>query len=87
MTQPEPFDATTACHPSTLYTDGTGRCQMAEPCTLRCHIRYLDDQMQPNDGWADAENAQAWQRFYAANPGAEEAMKAACSPTAREPTP
>jgi hypothetical protein len=69
--EPEPFDPAIAC----LEVHG---CPMTDPCNLRCHERWLNDQMQPNDAWADKENAEAWKRFYAENPGAEEATKAAC---------
>lgn len=68
--EPEPFDPQADCHPKTEY-GGTDGCPDAEPCTLRCHIRFLDGQTQPNDDLADAEQAAAWQRYYAANPGAE----------------
>lgn len=71
-TEPEPFDPAVEC----IEVHG---CLMTDPCNLRCHERWLDDQIQPNDSWADAENAEAWKRFYAENPGAEEAMKAACT--------
>lgn len=71
--EPEPFDPAIAC----IEVHG---CPMAGPCTLRCHERFLNDQIQPNDAWADAENAAAWRRHWDANPGEEEAMKAACDP-------
>ena len=80
--QPEPFDPVTACveYPALCAGDVS-----PEPlCTLRCHERFLNDEMQPNDAWADAENAESWRRFYAANPGAEEAMRAACDPKTYE---
>jgi len=82
--QPEPFDPTTACHPSSLFGDGSGQCPYGTPCTLRCQIRFLDDQPQPNDLLADAEQAASWRRYYDANPGAEEASRAACDPKTYE---
>lgn len=74
---PEPFDPAVAC----VEVRG---CLLADPCTLRCHERFLEGEIQPNDPWADAEQAAAWRRFYAANPGTEEAMKAACDPKTHE---
>lgn len=71
--EPEEFDPATDC----CEVHG---CPMTDPCTLRCHERFLHGQMQPNDAWADAENAAAWRRYWDANPGEEEAMKAACDP-------
>ncbi len=73
--EPEPFDHLRDC------SEARG-CPLAEPCTLRCHERFLNDEIQPNDAWADAENAEGWRRYYAANPGAEEASRRACDPKA-----
>ncbi len=81
--QPDLFNPATGCHPNPAFGGGLG-CPVIESCTLRCHIRYLDGQMQPNDAWADAENAESWRRFYDANPGAEEASRAACDPKTYE---
>jgi len=77
--EPEPFDAFADC------SEDHG-CPLVEECTLRCHERYLDDQVQANDWLADQEQAESWRRFYATNPGAEEALKAACDPKTYEET-
>jgi hypothetical protein len=69
--EPEPFDPATNC-------GEVHGCPMTEPCTLRCHERFLNNEIQPNDAWADEENAAAWRRYYDANPGAEEAARASC---------
>jgi hypothetical protein len=86
MIDPKPFDPTLMCHPKPEFGGADG-CPNIEPCTLRCHIRFLDDQQQPNDGLADDEQAAAWRRYYDANPGAEAAAKASCDPKTYEDTP
>jgi hypothetical protein len=73
VTAPEPFDPAIAC----IEFQG---CPLVEPCTLRCHERFLNDEIQPNDAWANEENATAWRRYWDANPGDEEAMQRACDP-------
>lgn len=45
----EEFDPATMCHPDPAVSGGEGDCPNIEPCRLRCHIRWLDDQWQPND--------------------------------------
>lgn len=50
----EPFDPATMCHPDPDLSGGDG-CPYIEPCKLRCHVRWLDGQIQPNDPWADRE--------------------------------
>lgn len=47
-TQAEPFDPATMCHPIPAVSGGDG-CPNVQPCTLRCHLRYLEDWPQPND--------------------------------------
>lgn len=81
----EPFDPATMCHGNPEYT-GTddNSCPHIEPCKLRCHVRWLDGQIQANDDLADSEQAASWRRYYDANPGAEAAMKAACDPKTYE---
>lgn len=76
--EPEPFDPATDCREIPAPCAGN-------VCALRCHERYLNDETQPNDAWADAENAASWRRFYEANPGTEQAMKAACDPQTYRP--
>lgn len=80
----EPFDPGRDCSTRPGISPGTGRCPMTNPCVWRCHIRFLDGQNQPNDAWADDENAAAWRRYYDANPGAEEAARASCDPKTYE---
>lgn len=54
MTHPniEPFDPTTGCHPNPGLGGADG-CPHIQPCELRCHIRWLDGQVQANDWIAD----------------------------------
>jgi len=77
MTAPEPFSAATDCHPRPEYGGADG-CPNIEPCKLRCHIRFLDAQRQPNDDLADEANAAAWQRYWAAHPDEAAASARAC---------
>lgn len=49
--EPEPFDPVADCHPA-RELGGGGGCPLIEPCALRCHIRWLDAQTQPNDDLA-----------------------------------
>lgn len=63
----EPFNPVTDCHPSPEYGGADG-CPYIEPCTLRCQIRFLDDQRQPNDFLADEESRAAWERYWDAHP-------------------
>lgn len=51
---PEPFNPTTDCHPKPEFGGADG-CPHIDPCKLRCHIRWLDAQTQPNDDLADQE--------------------------------
>ncbi len=80
--KPEPFDPQTDCHPNPEYGGANG-CPNVEPCKLRCHIGWLDGWTQPNDDLADAENAAAWERYYAANPGAREESERLCRYSSR----
>lgn len=43
-----PFNPATDCHPDPEVSGGDG-CPNIVPCELRCHLRWLDDQDQPND--------------------------------------
>lgn len=54
----QPFDPTTMCHgnPELTGTDDNS-CAYVEACKLRCHVRWLDGQIQHNDSWADHERA------------------------------
>jgi hypothetical protein len=58
----EPFDPATMCHPKPEFGGADG-CPEISPCTLRCHIRFLDGQTQPNDWLADKRNTEAWERL------------------------
>lgn len=73
----EPFDPAADC------AEARG-CPLAEPCELRCHERYLNDERQANDWAADDANAASWRRYYDANPGAEDAARASCDPQTYE---
>lgn len=48
----ESFDPATMCHPKPELGGAAG-CPQIEPCKLRCHIRWLDGQIQPNDSYAN----------------------------------
>lgn len=54
----EPFlpDEDCSYDPSFRAYPGSG-CVLTETCTLRCHLRWLDGQHQPNDAYADRERA------------------------------
>jgi hypothetical protein len=78
--EPQPFDPATDCLHNPAPCTG-------DACILRCQERYLNNEPQANDWLADKENAAGWRRYYDANPGVEEASRAACDPKTYEGKP